>query len=133
MPVLGVKSREHTELVDVTSRINALVPPGMDSGICTVFSMHTTAGLTINENADADVKRDIIFLLDKIAPWANSMYRHCEGNTAAHVKASLMGFSLTVPVSRGRLCLGTWQCIYFCEFDGPRDREVHVEFIKSCS
>ncbi|MFZ2657091.1 MAG: secondary thiamine-phosphate synthase enzyme YjbQ [Victivallales bacterium] len=133
MPALRVKTEEHTELVDMTSQINAIMPSGMDSGICTVFSMHTTAGLTINENADADVKRDIIFLLDKIAPWANSMYRHCEGNTAAHVKASLMGFSLTIPVSKGRLVLGTWQSVYFCEFDGPRDREVRVEFIKGSS
>jgi len=130
MPTIRVQTKNHAELVDITSKINALMPSGMDSGICTVFSMHTTAGLTINENADADVKKDIIFLLDKIAPWANSMYQHIEGNTAAHVKASLMGFSLTVPVDKGRLCLGTWQCVYFCEFDGPRDREVRVEFIK---
>ncbi len=91
--------------------------------------MHTTAGLTINENADADVRKDIIFSLDKMVPWTNSMYRHAEGNSAAHVKASLMGISLTIPVSRGRLQLGTWQCVYFCEFDGPRSREVRVEFI----
>ncbi len=130
MPTVRIQTREHTELVDITPQISALMPKGMDSGICTVFSMHTTAGLTINENADADVRRDIILLLDKIAPWANSMYRHAEGNSAAHVKASLMGLSLTIPVSGGRLCLGTWQCVYFCEFDGPRSREVRVEFIK---
>ncbi len=133
MPDISIRSRSHTELIDITPQISSLMPRGMDSGICNLFSMHTTAGLTINENADPDVKKDIVFLLDKIAPWTNSMYQHGEGNSAAHVKASLMGLSLAIPVRNGRLHLGTWQCVYFCEFDGPRDRTVCVEFTGTAS
>lgn len=130
MPNIQVQTKEHSEMLDITSQISAIIPQDMYSGICVLFSMHTTAGLTINENADPDVTKDIIFSLDKLVPWSNSKYRHCEGNSAAHVKASLMGFSLTVPVRNGRLLLGTWQGIYFCEFDGPRNRTVSVEFIR---
>jgi secondary thiamine-phosphate synthase enzyme len=130
MPVIRVQSGKHAEMIDITSQISAIIPPGMDSGICIVFSMHTTAGLTINENADPDVTGDILLSLDKLVPWSNSKYLHSEGNSAAHVKASLMGFSLTIPVRKGALTLGTWQGVYFCEFDGPRNRTVSVEFIK---
>ncbi|HBC85641.1 MAG TPA: hypothetical protein DCZ94_01675 [Lentisphaeria bacterium] len=128
MPDIRIKSNSHTELIDITPQISSLLPAGMESGVCTAFSTHTTAGLTINENADPDVKKDIIFLLDKIAPWTNSIYKHGEGNSAAHVKASLMGLSVAIPVRNGKLRLGTWQCVYFCEFDGPRDRTVCIEF-----
>ena len=131
MPTIHVQTKSHTEMTDITSEISAIIPSGMDSGICIVFSMHTTAGLTINENADPDVNKDIIYSLEKMVPWSNSKYQHSEGNSAAHVKASLMGFSLTIPVREGRLNLGTWQGIYFCEFDGPRNRTVDVEFARS--
>jgi secondary thiamine-phosphate synthase enzyme len=130
MPNIQLQTKKHTEMIDVTSQISVIIPHGMDSGICVVFSKHTTAGLTINENADPDVTRDIIVTLEKLVPWSNSSYLHSEGNSAAHVKASLMGFSLTIPVRNGRLNLGTWQGVYFCEFDGPRNRTVSVEFIK---
>jgi len=130
MPTISVQTKSHTEMTDITSEISAMIPSGMDSGICIVFSMHTTAGLTINENADPDVTKDIIYSLEKMVPWSNSKYQHSEGNSAAHVKASLMGFSLTIPIIKGGLNLGTWQGIYFCEFDGPRNRTVNVEFIK---
>jgi len=131
MPIIHVQTRNHAEMVDITSQISAIIPADMESGICIVFSMHTTAGLTINENADPDVTKDILFSLEKLVPWSNSKYLHREGNSAAHVKASLMGFSLTIPVSKGRLNMGTWQGVYFCEFDGPRNRTVSVKFIKS--
>jgi secondary thiamine-phosphate synthase enzyme len=117
-------------MVDITRDIQNRVPTNMKDGICHVFSLHTTAGLTINENADPDVKSDIQAILDEIIPWNHSAYRHVEGNSAAHLKASLMGFSQTVPVVNGKLSLGTWQSVYFCEFDGPRSRQVHVQFIK---
>jgi secondary thiamine-phosphate synthase enzyme len=133
MPNIHVQTKNHTEMTDITSQISAIIPRGMDSGICIVFSMHTTAGLTINENADPDVTKDIIFTLEKLVPWSNIRYLHSEGNSAAHVKASLMGFSLTIPVRKGSLNLGTWQGIYFCEFDGPRNRTVSVEFVKGNS
>ena len=99
---------------------------GMQDGVVTVFVPHTTAGVTINENADPDVVADITTSLDGLVPWSAG-YRHSEGNSAAHVKASLMGSSVQVVVSEGRLALGTWQSVYFCEFDGPRHRKVWVE------
>jgi len=101
---------------------------GVQSGVCVVFVPHTTAGVTINENADPDVVRDMDAALGKAVPWSAN-YAHAEGNAAAHVKASLMGSSVTVPVEEGRLVLGTWQGIYFCEFDGPRKRRVHVQVL----
>jgi secondary thiamine-phosphate synthase enzyme len=97
-------------------------------GACLVYVPHTTAGITINENADPAVRLDIMSTLDRAVPWQGP-YRHAEGNSAAHVKASLVGFSILVPISGGRLVLGTWQGIYFCEFDGPRTRKVHVQVL----
>ena len=98
---------------------------GIKQGTCTLFVPHTTAGLTINENTDPNVVRDMQQVLDELVPWHND-YRHAEGNSAAHVKASLMGFSQQVLIENGRLCLGTWQGIYLCEFDGPRIREIWI-------
>lgn len=95
---------------------------GIANGIVTLFVPHTTAGLTVNENADPDVTSDMDMVLDRIVPWSGG-YRHFEGNTAAHVKASMMGVSCQIIVFDGQLCLGTWQSIYFCEFDGPRTRK----------
>jgi secondary thiamine-phosphate synthase enzyme len=131
MPVLELQSSQHVEFIDLTPQLQALVPPELADGICTATSQHTTAGLTINENADPDVVHDLIGWLDRSIPWGHTTYRHGEGNSAAHIKASLVGLSQIVPVRHGRLCLGTWQSVYFCEFDGPRRRRVEVRFCPS--
>jgi len=124
-----VATHSRSEMVDITGLVrDAVGASGIRDGICQVFVPHTTAGVTINENADPDVKEDLIGALDRIVPWRNN-YRHMEGNSAAHLKASLMGFSALIPVSEGRLVLGTWQCVYFCEFDGPRKRNVVIQTI----
>ena len=128
MSELHIVSNRDCEMIDITSRINALVPPDMRCGICHIFCSHTTAGLTINENADPDVKFDLLTKLDQLIPKVEPWYQHCEGNSAAHLKSSLFGVSLTVPVCNGKLHLGTWQGVYFCEFDGPRNRKVEVYF-----
>ena len=129
METFSVKTSSRTDLVDITREVVATVAgTGLRDGLCVVYVPHTTAGITINENADPAVRADIEATLEGIVPWKGS-YRHAEGNSAAHVKASLMGFSIMVPVSGGRLVLGTWQGIYFCEFDGPRTRKVHVQLL----
>jgi secondary thiamine-phosphate synthase enzyme len=113
-------------MIDITDRIRALLKESrIRSGICHVFVPHTTAAVTINENADPDVPRDILSELDKIVPH-NDHYRHVEGNSAAHIKASIVGASETLLIENGDLVLGTWQSIFFCEFDGPRTRRVIV-------
>ena len=127
MEVLNVPTRSRTHFVNITSDVQAAVQRlGIDDGVATVFVPHTTAGVTINENADPDVVADMELVLDRVAPWTGG-YAHYEGNTAAHVKTSMMGSSLQVIVEDGRLALGTWQSIYFCEFDGPRTRKVWVK------
>ena len=124
---LDVKTGSKTELADLTDRIQQVVAKsGVKEGLCHVFVPHTTAGVTINENADPSVKADILMVLNKLISDRGS-YRHAEGNSPAHIKASLVGPQLTVIVSQGRLLLGTWQGIFFCEFDGPRSRRVHVK------
>ena len=130
MPTITVNSTAHAQMIDITRQVEKLIPPSITSGLCHVFCQHTTAGLTINENADPNVVADMLAALDKLVPWENSIYRHAEGNSAAHVKASLLGFSLSVPFDNGNLKFGTWQGIYFCEFDGPRQRRVDVRFIR---
>lgn len=131
MKTFQIASRKRTELVAITSEAQRIVrESGVQSGACVVFVPHTTAGVTINENADPDVVRDMDSALGKAVPWS-AHYRHAEGNSAAHVKASLMGSSVTVPIEEGRLVLGTWQGLYFCEFDGPRERRVHVQILSS--
>ena len=130
MDKINITTNRHSEMIDFTAEVNALIPEGFKSGICHLFCQHTTAGLTINENADPDVQRDLLAATEELVPWNNPLFRHFEGNSAAHLKASFMGFSQTVPVEDGRLCLGTWQGIYFCEFDGPRNRKVLVQFIE---
>lgn len=102
---------------------------GVQSGYVIVYVPHTTAGVTINENADPDVVHDMLLQLDQMVPWSQPFYRHMEGNTASHVKASMMGSSATIFIEDGRLVLGTWQGIYLCEFDGARTRKVHVKII----
>jgi secondary thiamine-phosphate synthase enzyme len=126
MKTFAVSTHQRTEFADITGEVaKAVVALGIRDGVVTVFVPHTTAGITINENADPDVTADLAAALDRMAPWSAG-YRHSEGNSAAHVKASLMGSSVRVLVSGGRLQLGTWQAIYFCEFDGPRSRKVFV-------
>ena len=124
---LTVNTAQHTQLVNVTGLVRkAVEESGVREGICTVFVPHTTAGVTINENADPDVVRDLISSLEKLVPWEDG-YRHAEGNSAAHLKASMMGFSQQLIVEGGELLLGTWQGIWFCEFDGPRRRSLVVK------
>lgn len=131
MHTLNVKTRHRDEFVDLTNDLIALVRQSqIITGHVIVFVPHTTAGITINENADPDVKSDMIHQLDEMVPWRQAFYRHAEGNTASHVKASMMGSSVTVFIERGQLVLGTWQGIYLCEFDGPRTRKVHVKILK---
>ena len=124
-----VASKERCQFIDITSRINDTVrSSGIGEGICTVFVPHTTAGVTINENADPSVVRDMLMELEKVIPFIDH-YSHLEGNSAAHIKASLMGSSAQIVVSAGVLSLGTWQGVYFCEFDGPRRRSVRVQVL----
>ncbi len=120
-----------SQLIDITSRVReAVTASGIREGLCTIFIPHTTAAVTINENADPDVVRDFLYELDKIVPWQDG-YRHAEGNSAAHLKSSLIGVSEQDFIENGRLILGTWQGIYFCEFDGPRTRRVLVRIDSS--
>jgi secondary thiamine-phosphate synthase enzyme len=124
---IDVRTGAKTELVDLTARVQEVVrDSGVTEGLCHVFVPHTTAGVTINENADPSVKADILMVLNKVIS-DTEPYRHAEGNSPAHIKASLMGPQLTVVVNGGRLLLGTWQGIFFCEFDGPRSRRVHIK------
>lgn len=122
-----VRTASRDQFVDVTARVQeALSRSGIRDGTVTVYVPHTTAGVTVNENADPDVIHDVLGALDQAVPWRQGFYRHGEGNSAAHVKSSLVGCSTTVPVVGGRMTLGTWQAIFFCEFDGPRTRRVIV-------
>ncbi|MBM4056295.1 MAG: YjbQ family protein [Planctomycetes bacterium] len=131
MTTLSVKSRTKTELIDITAEVQNIVhKTGVKEGMCFVYIPHTTAAVTINENADPSVKKDIVDEINKIVPWDDN-YAHMEGNSAAHIKASIFGTTSAIPISKGRLALGTWQGIYFCEFDGPRNREVLVQTVKS--
>ena len=123
---ISVPTGSHVQLLDITSDINSeLSSIKIKSGICYLYVPHTTAAVTINENADPDVVTDIINGLERMVP-ATGNYRHAEGNSDAHIKASLVGFSAIVPVIDGKLALGTWQGIYFCEFDGPRRRRLLI-------
>ncbi len=124
-----VRTSAQTELINITRSVQeAVQETGVEDGICIVFIPHTTAGVTINENADPSVVQDILMELNKIVPFKEP-YRHTEGNSPAHIKASLVGCSQTIFVASRELVLGTWQGIFFCEFDGPRNRKVHVKVI----
>jgi len=128
---LDVKTRSRDEMVDITSRVQeAINESGIQNGMVVVYVPHTTAGVTINENADPSVVHDMLAMLDRAIPWDQPFYRHGEGNSAAHVKSSLVGCSQTTPLVGGRMTLGTWQGIYFCEFDGPRSRKARVQMIE---
>ena len=129
METFGVKTSSRTEMQDITSQVaGAVNASGVDEGVCTVYVKHTTAGIFINENADPSVRADIAEAFEKLVPW-RAGYSHTEGNSAAHIKSVMCGHSAAVPVSAGRLVLGTWQGIFFAEFDGPRRREVVVSVV----
>ena len=124
-----VKTGAKTELVDITSAIQNLVSTsGVANGLCMLYVPHTTAAVTINESADPSVRRDIMMVLNQIVPW-DADYKHLEGNSPAHVKATMVGPSELVAVENSQLLLGTWQGIFFCEFDGPRTRKIHVRMV----
>ena len=126
-----VRTSAKTDFIDITRSIQeAIQKTRVREGICFVYVPHTTAAITINENADPDVPQDIVMELNKIVP-SQDRYRHVEGNSPAHIKASLLGFSQMVFVEAGSLVLGTWQGIFFCEFDGPRNRKVYVKVLKN--
>jgi secondary thiamine-phosphate synthase enzyme len=126
-----LRTSRKTELIDVTHSVQEVLQKAdVDNGICIVFVPHTTAAVTINENADPSVPEDILMELNKIVPFEDR-YHHMEGNSPAHIKASLLGSSQAVFVESGQLVLGTWQGIFFCEFDGPRNRKVHVKVIET--
>jgi len=117
-------------MIDITRQVQAVISQEKaKEGAALVYCPHTTAGITINENADPDVVRDMLMRLDEVFPWEHPKYLHAEGNSAAHLKASILGTSQLVPIENGQLVLGTWQGIYFCEFDGPRKRKVLVRII----
>ncbi|NVM57587.1 MAG: YjbQ family protein [Desulfobacterales bacterium] len=122
---LTVKTGSKTELIDITTDVEkAIQSEEVDDGVCLLFVPHTTAAVTINERADPSVKSDILMILNKIVPWKEA-YHHLEGNSPAHIKASIIGPSEIIAVEGGRLKLGTWQGVFFCEFDGPRTRKIH--------
>jgi secondary thiamine-phosphate synthase enzyme len=126
---LEIRSRTRTEFIDITAEVQEIVrTAGIRSGVCHLFVMHTTAGITVNEGADAAVQRDIITSLNKLIP-ADFYYTHAEGNSDAHIKSSLVGTAQTLLIDAGRLVLGTWQAVYLCEFDGPRPRQIAIKLL----
>lgn len=128
---LIISTNDNVEMKDITSELSKIViESGVKEGICTVFIPHTTAGVTINENADPDVVKDFVMEMNKIVPFRDN-YKHIEGNSAAHIKSSMMGFSEIIIIHQGKLLLGTWQGVYFCEYDGPRKRKVIVKIDES--
>jgi secondary thiamine-phosphate synthase enzyme len=129
MNQLSIKTYSQTEMIDITAEIQDLLRTRQfKDGLCLLYVPHTTAGITINESADPSVRRDILMVLNAIVPW-KADYQHMEGNSPAHIKSSLMGSSQLVVVENGRMVLGTWQGIFFCEFDGPRTRKLHVKLV----
>lgn len=125
-----VISVKHTQMIDITNQVQEIVSESeVTDGICMAYIPHTTAAITINENADPDVTKDFMMAINKIVPWENDYY-HMEGNSAAHLKASMMGFSEFIPIENGKLVLGTWQGIYFLEYDGARKRKVYVKILE---
>jgi len=128
---ITLKTTGRNQFIDITRQVESIVlQSGVKKGICVIYVPHTTAGVTINENADPTVRKDILSMLEKLVPWRETFYEHAEGNSAAHIKSSLIGCNQTVIVQEGKLLLGTWQGIYFCEFDGPRTRRVFVKVIE---
>ncbi len=129
MTSVRVNTQKEQEFVSITRQVeDAVETMGIQNGLCVVYCPHTTAGVTINENADPDVARDLLLALEKAFP-NHPEFRHAEGNSAAHARACAVGASVTVPVREGQLALGRWQGIYFCEFDGPRQRQYHIQVL----
>ena len=127
MQAFSVKTQKQSQMIDITQEVKRVVAVSdVREGLCTVFIPHTTAGVTVNENADPDVQRDMLMEIDTIVPLEDG-YAHAEGNSAAHIKSTLFGCSTNIIVADGQLCLGTWQSVFFCEFDGPRERNVWVQ------
>jgi secondary thiamine-phosphate synthase enzyme len=130
MTTLTVPTSQRTEFVEVTTKVQkAVTQAGIKQGVCHLYVPQTTAGVMINENADSDVARDIRVQLDRLVPH-DSDYRHSEGNSDSHIKAALIGTSLSVFVENGKLALGRWQGIFFCEFDGPRERQLQLKIVR---
>lgn len=128
---ISLSTQSRDEMKDVTMEVKQVIKEsGIQHGVVYVFCAHTTAGITINENADPDVKSDMLMRWDEIYPWNHAKYQHAEGNTASHLKASTVGTSQTIILEKGELILGTWQGIYFCEFDGPRNRNMFVKVME---
>ncbi|MCL5073122.1 MAG: secondary thiamine-phosphate synthase enzyme YjbQ [Actinobacteria bacterium] len=126
---IEIRTNKRVEFIDITDELNALISSSFKKdGICFIHVPHTTAAITINENADPDVTHDIINKINKLVPISDS-YAHVEGNSDAHIKSSLFGQTLNLMIEGGKLLLGTWQGVYFCEFDGPRTRKVYVKFL----
>ncbi len=131
MKTIKIQSKKREEMIEITSEVeNALRESGIKDGVCFLFTQHTTCGLTINENADPDVKSDMLLFLKNTIPQFYDGFRHFEHNSDAHIKSSLVGASVTVPFENGKLLLGRWQGIYLCEFDGARERKVLVKIIR---
>lgn len=131
--IISVKTDQRTQMIDITGQVRqAVAESPVKNGLVHVFSMHTTGAVTINENADPAVVTDILNTINKIVPWDDN-FKHMEGNSAAHIKVSLFGPSEIVPLENGSLVLGTWQSIFFCEFDGPRQRKVNVQILAGAS
>jgi secondary thiamine-phosphate synthase enzyme len=127
----SIKTHSRDEMHDVTSTVKELIKKsGIVNGVAYIYCAHTTAGITINENADPDVKHDMLMRLDEVYPWEHAKYKHAEGNSASHLKASTVGSSQMVILEDGEPILGTWQGIYFCEFDGPRTRNYYVKVLE---
>ena len=127
--IIPVKTSARTQMIDITSKVReAVKESGIRDGLVHVYSMHTTGAITINENADPSVETDILNTINKVIPW-DDHFKHMEGNSAAHIKVSLFGPSEIIPLENGALVLGTWQGIFFCEFDGPRSRKVNVKVL----
>ena len=126
-----LRTTELDQMIDITDTLESwITEEGVQNGILIVSSLHTTAGITVNENADPDVKTDMLLRLAEVYPWNHPEDRHMEGNTAAHLKTSTVGHAQTLVISNGRLVLGTWQGVYFCEFDGPRNRKFHAKIME---
>ncbi len=128
MKTIRVKSTEREEMIEITGEVSNLLPEN-GAGVCVLFTQHTTCGLTINENADPDVKHDMLLFLKNTIPQYYKGFRHFEHNSDAHIKSSLVGSSVTIPFENGQLLLGRWQGIYLCEFDGARERKVLIQFL----
>ncbi len=129
--VITVSTPEHTCVVNVTPQVREVVKKsGVKEGLCVVYVPHTTASVFINEGADPDVVKDILYSLGRLIPWKDPSYEHAEGNSAAHIRSSIIGNSRVIPISGGNLLLGTWESVFFAEFDGPRRRKLVVKVIR---